>query len=172
MPCALTQDFTLDCRDSTGGLKQIYIIENANISSYTESSGTITAITKATGKRFYSYALIRETASAEETVVGSEQNGTIFYSQKVDIFLNKRQVNTRNEILLLAKNRLTVVAVDMNDNAWLFGRVYGVLLNSGTAPIGKAWGDQNGYLLTFEGKEKDLAPLVSSSLITALTTPG
>ena len=171
MACALTTGFTLDCRDAVGGLKEVYIIELGN-ATFTELSGVITAVTNASTKKWYKYSLIRETSNAEETITGNEQNGTIFYAQKVDIIINKRQVSVRNEILLLAKNHVNVVAVDNIGNAWLFGRVNGVMLNAGTAPTGTAWGDRNGYTLTFSGNEVELAPQVSSGLITNLTVAG
>ena len=172
MACALTQGFNLDCRDAVGGLKEVYIIELDNVASITEASGVVTAITKETGKRFWKYSLIRETSNAEETITGNEQNGTIFYAQKLDIIVNKRQVSVRNEILLLAKNHLTIVAVDNIGNAWLYGRVNGLMLNAGTSPSGTAWGDRNGYTLTFSGNETELAPQVQASLISSLETAG
>jgi hypothetical protein len=172
MACALTQGFNLDCRDAVGGLKEVYIIEVGNITTLTEASGTVSVITKAAGKRFWKYSLIRETSNAEETITGSEQNGTIFYAQKVDVIVNKRQVSVRNEILLLAKNHVAIVAVDNIGNAWLYGRVNGLMLNAGSSPTGTAWGDRNGYTLTFSGNETELAPQVSSSIIASLETPG
>jgi len=175
MACALTQGFNLDCRDAVGGLKEVYIMEVGNIGSYAEASGSggvITSITKETGKRFWKYSLIRETSNAEETITGNEQNGTIFYAQKVDIIVNKRQVNVRNEILLLAKNHVVIVAVDNMGNGWLYGRVNGLMLNAGTSPTGTAWGDRNGYTLTFSGNETELAPQVDASVISTLETPG
>lgn len=172
MSCALTQGFNLDCRDAVGGLKELYIIELANISSITEASGVVTAIANATAKRFYKYSLIRETSNAEETITGNEQNGTIFYAQKLDVILNKRQVSVRNEILLLAKNKVVIVAVDNIGNGWLYGRVNGLMLNAGTSPTGTAWGDRNGYTLTFSGNETELAPMLQANVISTLETAG
>ena len=63
MACALTQGYTLDCRDSLGGLTEVYFIEASNITSYTEASGVITALVKAAGKRFYKYELVKGTSS-------------------------------------------------------------------------------------------------------------
>jgi len=172
MACALTQGFNLDCRDAVGGLKEIYIIELGNLAAVTEASGTVTAITNAASKRFWKYSLIRETSNAEETITGNEQNGTIFYAQKVDVILNKRQVSVRNEILLLAKNKVAIVAVDNIGNGWLYGRVNGLMLNAGSSPTGTAWGDRNGYTLTFSGNETELAPMLQASVISTLETPG
>lgn len=177
MACALTQGYNLDCREGIGGIKEVYIIELANISSMTESSGVITAITKVTGKRFWKYSLVRETSNTTETLTGNEQNGTFFIAQQVQIILNKRQASVRNEILLLAKNNLVIIAVDnavpgVTAKAWMFGKTQGLILASGTAESGTAWGDRNGYTLPFAGNEPELAPEVLFSLIASLETPG
>jgi hypothetical protein len=172
MSCALTQGYTLDCREGIGGLKEVYIMELANLSSSTELSGVITSITKATGKRFWKYSLVRETSNAEETISGNEQNGTIFYDQTVNIVLNKRQASVRNEVMLLAKNFLVIIGVENSGKAFMYGKTQGLQLLTGKAETGVAWGDRNGYTLPFNGKEQELAPEVNSSLIASLETPG
>lgn len=172
MACALTQGFNLDCREGIGGLKEVYVIEQANIDEITEVSGVVTAITKVTGKRFWKYSLVRETSNATETITGNEQNGTIFYDQTVQIVINKRTASVRNEILLLAKNFLTVIGVENSGKAFLYGREQGMQLLTGTSETGTAWGDRNGYTLPFNGKEKELAPEVQASVLETLETPG
>lgn len=168
--CALTQDYSFGCDIGSGGLKELYLIELGNVASITESSGTVTAITKVAGKVFRKYQLVQDTASAEEGIVGNAQNGTLFYSQKITIVINKQSVAVRNEILLLAKNRLVIVAVDNNDTQRLYGWDQGVVLNEGNAGTGTAWGDRNGYTLTFSGNQRELAQFVQASVLTTLQT--
>lgn len=177
MSCALTSGYSLGCREGIGGLKEVYIIETDNVSAVTETSGVVTAITKATGKRFWKYQLPRETSNATETITGSEQNGTIFYAQQVQLILNKLSAAVRNEIMLLAKNRITIVAVlnaaaGQNPKSFMYGRVNGLLLNAGTGDTGTAWADRNGYTLPFTGNETELAPEVQYSVLSTLETPG
>jgi hypothetical protein len=179
MSCALTQGFNLDCREGVGGIKEVYIIETDNVSAVTETSGVVTAITKGSGKRFWKYALVRETSNATETVNGSEANGTLFYAQQVQLIINRRQASVRNEIMLLAKNRLTIVVVEnqvvsgtQQNRAWLYGRVNGLLLNGGSSETGTAWADRNGYTLPFTGNEVELAPEVQYAVLATLETPG
>lgn len=171
MACSLTQGFNLDCRDSIGGLKEVYIIEKGNVSATTEASGIVSAITKSTGTRFWKYALIRETSNFDQTITSNEANGTVFYAQTLQIILNKMQASVRNEIMLLAKNNIIAVAVDNNGKGWLLGEEQGLVLG-GNSGSGTAWGDRNGSTLTFTGNEKELAPEVSSSCIETLETPG
>ena len=168
--CALTQDYSFQCDVGIGGTKEVYLIELENISSYTESSGTLTGITKAAGKIFRKYQLVLETASFEETITGNRQNGTLFYPQKGTIIINKQSVAVRNEILLLAKNRLVMVIKDNNLTYRLLGREYGLMLQTGSATTGVAWGDRNGYTLEFTGNELELAPFVQESVIATLQT--
>lgn len=172
MACVLTQGLNLDCRDSVGGIKEVYITEIGNVSAVTEASGVVTAITKATGKRFWKYSLIRDTSNFDQVPTVSEQNGTVFYAQTLQIIMNKMQASTRNEILLLAQNNIAAVVVDNNGTGWLLGKEFGLVLNGGNSGSGTAWGDRNGSTLPFAGNEKQLAPTVSSSVISALETIG
>ena len=170
--CALTSDYSFGCDVGIGGTKELYLIELENISSYTESSGTLTAITKVSGKIFRKYQLVQETANFGEDITGNRQNGTLFYPQRGTIIINKQNVAVRNEILLLAKNRLAVIIKDNNLTYRLYGREYGLMLQTGTAETGTAWGDRNGYTLNFTGNELELAPFVTDAVIATLQTPG
>ena len=170
MACALTQGYTLDCRESLGGIKAVWLIAQGNVSSVTEASGIVSAITKAASKVFYKYELVKNTGALTETITTSVENGTVFYAQELSIVLNKLQANTRNEILLLAKNTLMAVVQDANDKYWLLGRYSGLDVTGGTSATGTAQGDRNGYSLTFTGGEKELAPEVNSGIIAGLVS--
>ena len=172
MPCALTQGYLLDCKDSLGGISEVYFMAEQDITSYTEASGVITALVKATGKRFYKYELVKATSSFVENINASVENGTIFYQQELTIVLNKLQANTRNEILLLAKNLLSAVVKDNNGKFWMLGLVRGLDITAGSSQSGTAEGDRSGYTLTFTGKEVALCPEVNSTVASALTTAG
>jgi len=170
MPCALTQNYVLDCHEGLGGIKNVWLIAHANVTTVTEASGIVSAITKSAGKIFYKYELVKNTGSLTETITSSIENGTVFYAPELSIVLNKLQANTRNEILLLAKNTLMAVVQDANDKYWLLGRQNGIDVTGGTAATGTAQGDRNGYTLTFTGGEKELAPEVASGVISTLGT--
>lgn len=172
MACALTQNYTLDCKDSLGGITEVYFAAAGDITSTTEASGVITAIVKAAGKKFYKYELVKGTSQLVENVNANVQNGTIFYAPELTIVLNKLQANTRNEILLLAQNTLVAVAKDNNGKYWYLGKTRGLDLTGGNAGTGTAEGDRSGYTLTFTGAEAALAPEVNSTVAGQLTTAG
>jgi hypothetical protein len=172
MACALTQGYTLDCRDSLGGITEVYFMAFQDVSSTTEASGVITALTKVAGKRFYKYELTKGTSVMTENVNSNVQNGTLYFTPELTIILNKLQANTRNEILLLAKNLLVAVAKDNNGKYWYLGKTRGIDLTAGSATSGTAEADRSGYTLTFAGAEPSLSPEVNSAVAAALTTAG
>jgi len=172
MPCALTRGYTLDCRDSLGGITEVYFIESGNVSSVTEASGVVTSILKGIGKLFRKYELVPGTSSLTENINANVQNGTVFYSQELSIILNKLQANTRNEILLLAQNNLIAVVGDNNGKYWLLGKTRSLSLTGGNGSTGTAQGDRSGYTLTFSAQEAAMAPEVSSGIIAGLIVAG
>lgn len=172
MSCALTQGYEIGCREGVGGIKEVYITELANVTAMTDTSGVITSLTKAVGQRFWKYNLVRETSNATETINGNEQNGTIYYSQNVQMVLNKRQASVRNEVMRLAKNNLIMIVVENSGRAFLYGKEHGLILAQGESGTGTAWADRNGYTLPFAGNEEELAPEVQLSIVETLETPG
>lgn len=171
MACALTSGYSLSCRDSAGGIKSVYFIEFDNVSGITESAGSVSAISKANGGRFYKYNLQRATGSFEAAINASAENGTLFYTQTLNIILNKMLAATSQEIKLLGQNRLLAVVEDRNGKYWLLGKENGLELSGGTVSSGTAMGDRNGYELNFTSDNVDPVPEVSSGIISALTTP-
>ena len=127
MPCALTQGYNLDCRSSYGGVKEVYVIEFENVTATTVSAGgVVTAITKASTKTFKKYNLILQTGEVTEDMTGNRENGTLSIAQTVKFPINKMTTSVRNELVLLAQNRLIFVIVDNN------GTGFDVLLNDHT----------------------------------------
>lgn len=171
MSCALTQGYNLDCRDNFGGLKETYVIPIDDV-TITTTGSLITAIVNATGKRWYKYKLISHTGEADDAMAFSRENGTGFSKQSLKFPINKMTTSVRDEILLLAKNRLLWITVDNNGKAWLYGKDFGMMLATASAKSGKTLADRNGFELAFESDEKEIANEVTFSLIASLETAG
>jgi hypothetical protein len=170
MACALTQGYNLDCRLNYGGVKDIYIIEFDNVSTITETAGVITGITKVSTKVFKKYSLVAHTAEADEAFAGSREMGTLSNKQTIKFPINKMTTAVRNELKLLAQNRLIFVFVDENGTGWMYGHDYGLTLSTAAIKTGKVLADRNGYELQFEGDEKNLAYEVDSATLATLLT--
>jgi len=178
MPCDITAGYAIDCRDSIGGIDAIYLIENSalydasGVTRITQASGTVTAMTKDTGKKFYKFEVPRATAMASNNITASSENGTIFYTHMVSFPLNSRSATTRNIINTLAKNRVTIVTKDMDGVFRMYGAGFGLFLDTAEGGSGTALGDRNGYQLSFSSQEADDFLVVASGVAAALETPG
>lgn len=157
MACDLTSGFTLGCRDNAGGITSIFIL-SGSISSIAETSGEITAITGS--GTFYEFQLPRNVGDFTETPNASLENGTVFYEQVVNIAIHKLQTSIRNQVNLLSQNPNLKIIVKTNNGTqdgvgqYLYvGRYRGMAVSGGSGATGTAFGDQNGYALTFTGQE-------------------
>jgi hypothetical protein len=172
MPCAITSGYTIDCRESIGGINAIFFGEFANFTPL-EASGTVTGITKVAGKRFYKFEVpTKSTATAMSTGTGSTENGTFFYEQTIELPINKRDATTRNLVTALNKNKLIVVTLDKDGVYRMYGKGSGLFVDSSEGKTGAAAGDQNGYILKLSGTEQDDFFVVSNAVGLALETAG
>lgn len=178
MSCAITSGYSIDCRESAGGVEVVYLIENSNLydasgnSRVTETSGTVTAITKDSGTRFWRFEVPRGTASASNGITSSQENGTFFYTHQVVFPVNSRSATVRNIITTLAKNRCTFVTKEGDGSYRMYGKEFGLTLDTTEAGSGTALGDRNGYMLTFSSQEREDFLIVPANIAATLETPG
>jgi hypothetical protein len=150
MACELTQGFTLDCKDGVGGVKQIVLVDKNNVTSFSlDANEIVTAIYGAVSGDLFTYELPTQTASFEETINFNRDNGTVFYTQTVNVMLHKLSSAKRLELQTVAKARVIVFVLDANDNWWAVGYENGADLSTSTSATGTALGDMNGYTLAF-----------------------
>ena len=172
--CDITSGFTLGCRDNTGGIANLYILSGSITTVNTVSEGLISGITGS--GEFFQFELFRQTSDFTETITATPENGTVFYQQDVNCVFFKLQSATRNQVRVLAKNPDLKIIVETNNGTvdgvgryWLLGQDRGMQLLSGTGATGTAFGDLNGYTLTFTGQEPEPASEISGSLSDALS---
>jgi|TARA_R100001244_G_scaffold63793_1_gene52889 hypothetical protein len=162
MACtALTKGRGLDCNRISGGVKKIFFSVYDEDVSYTYD-GThpleIDAIDW-NSTTIYEYVMPLGVASVTDTITGSRENGTIFYTPTVNIMLNRLTKEDQNEIKLLGATKVRIFAqlnqqlANGHDVFLALGMANGMELNAGTMDSGAAWGDRNGYTLTFDGME-------------------
>tara|TARA_R100001463_G_scaffold30314_2_gene68920 strand:+ start:2426 stop:3010 length:585 start_codon:yes stop_codon:yes gene_type:complete len=174
MACtALTKGRGLDCNRISGGVKFIYFgvydqftapIETVGI---VEASGEVTDIEMGAGTGLYRYSMPMGVASVTDTIVGSRDNGTIYYTPTAQVLFNRLTKEDQNQIKLLGATKVVIFAqlnqqlANGHDVIICLGRVNGMELNAGTMDTGAAWGDKNGYTLTFDGMEAEPFPMVA-----------
>ncbi len=174
MACTdLTKGRGLDCSRISGGVKYIYFgvldqftapIETVGI---TQTAGEITDIEMSAGTGLYRYTMPLGVASITDTIVGSRENGTIYYTPTAQVLFNRITKEDQNQIKLLGATKVVIFAqlnqqlANGHDIIVGMGVVNGMELNAGTIDSGAAWGDKNGYTLTFDGMEALPMPLVA-----------
>ena len=166
MACiALTKGRGLDCSRTSGGIKYVYFAVYDQVTSIPQTAGEVTDIEMGTDV-LYRYATPLGTASLSDSVTGSRENGTIFYTPTLSLVLNKLTKEDQNQIKLLGQTKLIVFAqlnatlTNGHDTIVALGTVNGMELNAGTMDSGAAWGDRGGYTLTFDGMEAEPFPMV------------
>ena len=173
MACtALTKGRGLDCNRISGGVKFIYFgvldqfdapIETVGL---VQTAGEVTDI-EMSANVLYRYTMPLGVASITDTIVGSRENGTIYYTPTAQVLFNRISQEDQNQIKLLGATKVVVSAqlnqqlANGHDIIVAMGVVNGMELNAGTIDSGAAWGDKNGYTLTFDGMESLPMPIVA-----------
>ena len=173
MACtALTKGRGLDCNRISGGIKYVYFgvydqfdapIETTGI---VQSAGEVTDIEMGANV-LYRYTMPLGVASVTDTIVGSRENGTIYYTPTAQVLFNRISKEDQNQIKLLGATKVVVFAqlnqqlANGHDIIVAMGVVNGMELNAGTIDSGSDWGSKNGYTLTFDGMEASPMPIVA-----------
>ena len=173
MACtALTKGRGLDCNRISGGIKNIYFGVYDQFTAPITTTGIVQASGEISDIEMGSNVLYRYTtplgvASLSETITGSTENGTIFYTPTVNVVLNRLTKEDQNQIKLLGQTKVVIFA---ELNATLanghnvivgLGVTNGMELNAGTMDSGASFGDRSGYTLTFDGLENKPFPMVA-----------
>lgn len=167
MSCILNSGIALGCKDSIGGIKEVYIASYSSTAGYTvDADDVITAITGT--ENFYSFLQRNEQGEFLQTGVHSVENGTNYWEQTVSLVFTKNDAEKRNILKLLAQSTLLIIVKDQNNQYWLVGQENGADLTASTSSAGKAYGDLNGITVSFMAKESSPALLVSQSAFDAL----
>jgi hypothetical protein len=162
MACtALTRGRGLDCNRISGGVKKIFFSVYDPDVSYTYDATHPLEIDAIDwdGSTIYEYVMPLGVASVTDTITGSRENGTIFYTPTCNIILNRLTKEDQNEIKLMGATKVRIFAQlnqklsNGHDVFIALGMANGMELNAGTMDSGSDFGSRNGYTLTFDGME-------------------
>lgn len=173
MPCNITSGRLEKCSEQRGGYKKIGIAEfNEYLATVQTVSGfgsiSIDWIdsnnTPSEAPTWYEFELIGESHSVDENGVKSREGGTAFFETAGTFVLHNLRALDREVLGNLQKAaRVHLWVEDYNGKRRLFGLRNGIDINI-TSNSGTAFGDLNGYTVTFSGKEKNLAPFDSEQI--------
>ena len=166
--CTLTSGIALECLNSTGGVKNVYIAAFSDATTFTyDTDDSIDAITSS--ETFYTFKFRPQTASFGEELTKSLENGTTFYTQTLSMIFHKIDAAKRNNMLLLAGTSMHVIVETQNGDYWLLGAANGADVSANTSGVGQNFGDLNGYNISIQGLEPVLAHSVQKAAFDTLT---
>lgn len=155
------------CKDSVGGIKYVYFINNGELSVTNDVTNTDAIATLGTGLTAYRYE-IRSTASTfTQNTNSSRDNGTTFWEQVLELTLKGITPADLKEIKLLSYARPHVLVEDNNGNIFVAGLEYGMDVTGGTIVTGGAMGDLSGFTISLTGMEKIPANYLAAASLTA-----
>lgn len=170
--CDLSYGYNVPCK-SVGGVQAIWVgtynsglvyTLDTSAPGLTSSYNTITGFTGSVGT-FNLFEANLETASLVETGNFSVENGTAFYTQTCEITVYGMKQSLVEQINILGKGRWRIIILDQAGNYWLMGKQNPVNVTAATPGLGKAYGDLNGAIITFEGREPAPITQVSSAAV-------
>ena len=164
MACDITRGRLIDCKDTVGGLKAIYIAKS--YSNNVSAAATINATEMTTAGfatwsccggtvEVFKYDLIPNLSSLNVTINSDNANGTTFFTQALSVTLQKIDHDMTNELRLIAYSRAQIFVQDSNDNVFLLGIDNGCYVTGGTVITGAAKGDLNGYTIEWGAEENN-----------------
>jgi len=169
MACNISNGRSLPCKSGVGGIKTIYFsnYDTTNVADLSDSSGTITFNGS---EEFYQYD-VKGNSSLETAINSSRENGTTFYESTLNITFTYLDVETQEQIKLLAHGRPQVVVEDYNGNHFLVGKVHGAEVTGGTMVTGAAMGDLSGFTLVLSAQETEPPFFCAAAPAEATYTP-
>lgn len=169
MACPISlSGIQLGCKDAIAGVSEFYVIDKNNITATpTLTNGVITTIS--TGVNNFSvYKVKKQTASFVQTATITDANDNYMFTNDLIVKFNKLETSKRTELEQLIKGQLAIIIKLNNGSYWFMGYDNEVTVTTLVGNSGVAFGDANGYDVTFQDLSFKMCYEVSSSVITAL----
>ena len=166
MACDLSLGRIEPCKDSVGGLKNVYFVNYGHITGVTYNGTNTDVIDAVSGTSLNAYKYeLKGTNSLDQTITSNRENGTTFFEQNLKLQLKKLTAKDHKEIKLLAYGRPQVIVEDHNGNLFMCGLEYGMEVTGGTIVTGAAMGDLSGYTLDLKASERVPANFLGDDLV-------
>jgi len=186
MPCFIANGRTEQCKDSISGIQALYLVNFGDFDpdpstlggdvTYDTTVGFEDQITAIGGtiNSLYKYEL-KGNNGFNTTVNTSRDNGTTFFTQTITCELKRQDPVFHKQFKILAYGRPHVIVRTNGNQFFLAGLYRGCDATSGSIESGVAYGDFNGYKLTFEAMEEKPANFLDcaseADLLTLLGAP-
>ena len=150
------------CKDSLGGIKEVYIAPYDEINLVTVTDGKISAISA--NEHFKTFKFRKNTGSMTSTLQVSENGGNSVQTELTLQFM-KMETAKRVQMMALFMTECAAIVLDTNGKYWYLGYDYPIEASSGTAQTGTNLSDLNGYDITLTDTSRELPYEVNADVI-------
>ena len=171
MPITIANGRKEQDKDSVGGFKALYFINNQIVKSDITYDATNTDVidTIVNVDTLYKFELKGEN-SFNQNIMADPIAGTTYFEQNLSIKLKKQDAATSKNVKLLAYSMPHCVLQDYNGKFYIAGLLNGLDVTGGEISGGGKMADFNGYSLTFKGQEVCYANLLDATTEAAMLT--
>jgi hypothetical protein len=171
MPITIANGRKEQDKDSVGGFKALYFINNQIVKSDITYDATNTDVidTIVNVDTLYKFELKGDN-SFNQTIMADPIAGTTYFEQNLSIKLKKQDAQTSKNVKLLAYSMPHCILQDYNGKFYIAGLLNGLDLVGGEISGGGKMADFNGYSLIFKGEEVCYANLLDATTEAAMLT--
>ena len=164
MSCEALQSIQKNCSNNIGGIKNVWVNQQDEISGVTVSAGAWIVSTITVGDPCVPFAINRNTGNYTEDTAVDLINGSTFVTQTITLMFNRRDKDKSEAINVLGSGQqyLAVFIQDANDKYWYFENVQLTATGEGS---GTARADGSKYSITLLAEAEHLAYEVLHTLI-------
>jgi hypothetical protein len=192
MSCLVANGRLEQCKDSISGIQALYLVNFGSFDpdpsalggdvTYDTTVGfedqitaiSVNPIAPSTTAYVYKYEL-KGNNGFNTTMNTSRDNGTTFFTQTITAELKRQDPVFHKQFKILAYGRPHVIVRTNGNQFFLAGLYRGCDATAGSIESGVAYGDFNGYKITFEAMEEKPANFLDcaseSDLLTLLGSP-
>ena len=168
MSCEALQTITKSCDNNSGGIKFIWLNEQANVTAATPTGWEVTTLTSS--PIYTAFEINRNTGSFTEETAVDLINGSTFVTQTITLMFSRRDKEKSEAINVLGSGQqfLAVFIQDANDKYWYFEDVQLSAVGEGS---GTARADGSKYSVTLLSEASHLAWEIDPDLVVAPDFP-
>ena len=175
--CEISAGRIVDCKDSLGGIKTIYIGNYVDLVSGSEwlaaTADTVTQIGVSSGTAitYYEFELRPELSSLVVNYMADPASGTTFFEQVLSCTFQKLEATDIADIRELCQGRPNIWVLDNNQKCWLLGAEFGCNVTGGNIQTGVAYSDLNGFTVDFTAREQNPIWLATPGVVGTANYP-
>ena len=168
--CLITAGHVIDCYDVTPGVRNIYIANyDKDMTFAYDADNVITGLTPSiSATTFYQYEVPMQVAGLDDVSTTDQALSTTIFTPAVTFPVNGLNKITRNQLLLLARARVSIIIEDENGNYLFCGKKRGMASDTSKQTTGIASGSRSGYEFSFKGYEPEPANFIAYSAFSSL----